>query len=243
MIDDALIRPPRAEIQGVWWRETIGIDSIVAFYVQVKNLTSDTLLYSTNGAEIHAIAYEDAHINQTDHFGRGADSTFILDSLAPNSTSIFRTSINEAYLSDANWDNLHFITMVDYRPGGSIGPYDMLQAAYATPVESPFDVKPDSITFMVDPADLSIPTKLVHFIGPSFIDWTASNDTGWVNLSLASGTGITQPTVSINKGMLIDGWQQGILTFTTGDGRYTDDVPIGAYLGPVIRYYMPIVAR
>jgi hypothetical protein len=252
MVDAALLRPPKAEIQAVWWRETDIGGSYVMFYIQVKNLTSDTLSYSANGATVHAIAYEDAHVQHTDHFGRDAAETGIWSGdLAPNATGVYRVRMNDFNLIanpydnfiDANWDKLHFIALVDYRPGGSIGRYDMLQATYATPVDSPFKVKPDSITFLVDPADSSIPSKLVHFIGPSFINWTSTSDNAWWTILPFNGSGSTQPAISVAKNDLVPGWQQGNITFTTTDGYYSDQVPISAYLGPVIRYYMPMIAR
>jgi len=236
MVDTALARPAQAEIQANWWRS----GNKVGFYVQVKNLSTVTLSSGANSATVHAIVYEDAHVHDTNRFARAAVEAGI-SNLAPNATGTF--TLETPDLSNINWDNLHFVVLVDYRPSGSAGAFDMLQAAIALPVSSPFAALPDSLTFMVDPTGLSIPPELVNFQGPSFVNWTAIPSTPWLTITPSSGQITTQPTISVIKNNLSTGWQQGNITFTTTDSLFSDQVIINAYLGPVKRVYLPMVFR
>jgi hypothetical protein len=236
MVDTELARPAQAEIQAYWWRT----GNKVGFYVQVKNLSSVTLSSGANSATVHAIVYEDAHVHDTNRFGRAAVETEI-SSLAPNATAMFTLETSD--LTDVNWDKLHFIVLVDYVPPSSAGAFDMLQAAVALPIAAPFTAKPDSLTFMVDPTDVSIPSQLVNFQGPSFVTWTATPSASWFTITPSSGQITTQPTTSVIKNNLSNGWQQGNITFSTTDGLFSDQIIINAYLGPVNWIYLPMVVR
>ena len=236
MVDTALARPAQAEIQANWWRS----GNKIGFYVQVKNLSSVTLSNWTNSASVHAIVYEDAQVGVTDRFGRAAVEADI-SNLAPNATATYTLETNE--LSDVNWDKLHFIVLVDYIPPGSVGAFDLLQAAVALPIASPFTALPGSLTFMVDPTDESIPPATVNFQGPSFVNWTATPGTAWLTITPASGSITAQPSISVIKNNLSPGWQQGNITFTTSDGLFTDQISINTYFGPLQRSYLPMVGR
>ena len=236
MVDGALAKPAQAEIQAHWWRT----GSKVGFYVQVKNLSTVTLSSWANSATVHAIVYEDAHVKVTNRFARAAVEAGI-SNLAPNATTTLKLETSD--LSDVNWDNLHFVVLVDYRPSVSVGAFDVLQAIAALPIPAPFTAQPDSLTFMVDPTDLSIQPALVNFQGPGFVNWTAIPSASWLTTSPSSGPITIQPTISVIKNNLSTGWQQGNITFTTTDGFFSDQVIINTYLGSVKRLYLPIVVR
>jgi hypothetical protein len=237
MVDTELVRPAQAEIQASWWRT----GDKVGFYIQVKNLSTVALSSSSNSAAVHAIVYEeDVPARDTHRFGRAAVSTDI-SNLAPNATATYTLETSD--LTGVNWDKLHFIVLVDYRPSGSVGAYDMLQAAVALPAGSPFAALPDSLTFMVDPTDLSIPLALVNFQGPSFVNWNAIPSTPWLTVTPSSGSITAQPTLAVIKNNLSTGWQQGNVTFTTADGLFSDQMIINAYLGAVKRTYLPFIMR
>jgi len=235
MVDNALARPAQAEIQAYWWRT----GNKIGFYVQVENLSAATLSYS-NDARVHAIVYEDARVKVTNRFARAVAYSHI-SNLAPSATATFNLETSD--LAGVNWDNLHFIVLVDYRPSGSVGAYDMLQAAIALPVTAPFAAQPDSLTFMVDPTDLTTPPVTVNFQGPSFVNWTATSVPPWLTLTPSTGSITTQPTITVIKNNLSPGWQQGNITFTTTDGLYADQMIVNAYLGPINRTYLPTVRR
>ena len=63
MVDASLARAPQAELQAYWSRQ----GDKVNFSVQVKNLSGRTLS-SGNGATVHAIVYQQEHLQLTDRF-------------------------------------------------------------------------------------------------------------------------------------------------------------------------------
>jgi hypothetical protein len=127
MVDAALVRSPEATIETVWWRD----GDRVRFYARVTNLSDTVLSTSANDATVHAIVYEDAHVGATDRYARAVTSTGITSGLAPAATADF--SLVTADLTGVDWERLHFLVLVDYRPAGTSGAYDMLQAAAAVP--------------------------------------------------------------------------------------------------------------
>lgn len=235
MVDYALTRPAQAEIQAYWWR----MGNKVQFYARVENL-SDVTLSSSNSATVHAIVYEDAHIKTTDRFARAAVSTSI-SNLAPNATATFTLETTD--LIDVNWEKLHFVVLVDYRPSGATGNYDTLQATIAQPLPGPFVAQPETVTFLVDPADLSMPTATITLISPASETWLAVPNAPWLTVTPTSGPFSTQPTISVIKSQLSTGWQQGSITFTNSEGDLSDQVLVNTYLGPISRIYLPVVRR
>jgi uncharacterized repeat protein (TIGR01451 family) len=135
MIDTSLARPAQAEIQASSRRS----GDTLHFEVQLMNLSGVTLDYG-NGATLHALVYEDARVGLTDHFVRAATSTAI-PGLAHGETT---TLTLETDLSGVDWDNIHAIVLADYRPGGSSGAYDMLQAATADLAPTLISIEPAS---------------------------------------------------------------------------------------------------
>lgn len=125
MVDTALARPAQADITAAWQR----VGDKVRFDVRLTNLSLVALSSSSNLAAVHAIVYEDAHAADTNRFVRAAVFADITSSLAPGATASF--VLETADLTGVNWDKLHFIALADYCPGGTFGPFDMLQAASA----------------------------------------------------------------------------------------------------------------
>jgi uncharacterized repeat protein (TIGR01451 family) len=130
MIDVELARAAQAEI--VAQAQRVG-DSF-HFEGQLTNLSGVTLS-SGNSATIHAIVYEehtpvDPNVDHiTERIVRAAVSSPI-SSLANGATTSF--VLDTAELSSVDdWNKLHTVVLADYRPGGSSGAYDMLQATLA----------------------------------------------------------------------------------------------------------------
>jgi len=119
MVEDALARPPEARLEVA--RQRVG--SAYRFDVQVTNLSPVTL-GSGNQAALHAIVYEETHVGDTDRFVRGVTSISI-PSLPSGTAADYSMTVA---LGSVNWNRLHSVVLVDYRPGGSTGPYDMLAA-------------------------------------------------------------------------------------------------------------------
>jgi hypothetical protein len=233
MVDNALARPAQADMAATWYRT----GDKIHFTVQVTNLTGVTLS-SSNSATVHAIVYEDYHEQYTDRFARAAVSNSIT-SLAPGAINSFELETGDL-TSVVNWDNLHFIALVDYRPAGTSGPYDMIQAVVAQPLES-FSVEPDTATFMVDPSDLSVSPVSVTISSPIASTWYASSDSPWISVTPSTGTMSTPAEISVTKGLLSPGWQQGIVTFTNADETLSDQVAVHAFLGSLFRLYLPVI--
>jgi hypothetical protein len=126
MVDVELARAAQAYIAASCRR----VGDRIQISGQMTNLSGGTLSSSGNGATIHAIVYEDAHVGVTDRYVRAAPSTTIASALANGGTITFTLETTD--LTGVNWDKLHTVVLADYRPAGSSGPYDMLQATRAS---------------------------------------------------------------------------------------------------------------
>jgi len=126
MVDAELTRSSQAYIDASCWR----VGNRVRVCGRMTNLSGVTLSSSGNGATIHAIVYEDAHVGVTNRYVRAAPSTAIASGLANGGTMTFTLETTD--LTGVNWDKLHTVVLADYRPAGSSGPYGMLQATRAS---------------------------------------------------------------------------------------------------------------
>lgn len=237
MVDAELTRPAAADIAGVWWRA----GDTVKFTVQLTNLSGVLLSEARNGATVHAVVYEDAHVGATDRFARAAVSAPVSGDLAPGASADF--VLATPALSGVNWDKLHFVVLADYRPAGASGAYDMLQAAFARPAS--FAVEPRMHTFLIDPASPASPPLHVRMTGPDGLTWSATTDVPWLVVSPASGSLAAPPLVSVQQSMLSAGWQEGRVNFQAigGGSEFADQILVRAYLGPVTRVHLPLVVR
>jgi hypothetical protein len=206
--------------------------------IEVTNLSPETLSASSNAATVHAIVYEDAHVGVTDRFARASVQGAIAQ-LAPGAVAKFELQTPD--LNNVNWAKLHFVAVVDYRPGGSVGAFDMLQAAVTPIYSGPFVAQPDTYTFMIDPSDPVVPQRPVRLEGLPDLSWTAVADAPWLTVTPSGGLMTDVPMLSVIRDQLSAGWQQGSVTFTAEDGLYSDQVIVRAYLGPVERAYLPVV--
>jgi uncharacterized repeat protein (TIGR01451 family) len=131
MVDAALARPALAEIVAHSQRS----GERLHFDVQLTNRSGVTLSAS-NSATVHAIVYEehtplDPNVDHiTGRIVRAAVSTGISPALSDGATMTL--TLESAELNNvADWDKVHTLVLADYRPGGTSGAYDMLQAAVA----------------------------------------------------------------------------------------------------------------
>jgi uncharacterized repeat protein (TIGR01451 family) len=131
MVDAALARPALAEIEAHSQRS----GDRLHFDVQLTNRSGVTLS-SSNSATVHAIVYEehtplDPNVDHiTGRIVRAAVSTGISPALPDGATATL--ALETAELNNVvDWDKVHTLVLADYRPGGTSGAYDMLQAAVA----------------------------------------------------------------------------------------------------------------
>ncbi|MCP4707336.1 MAG: hypothetical protein GY869_01815 [Planctomycetes bacterium] len=125
MVDSSLLRPAKAEIAASSQRN----GDTIQFDVQLTNQSGVTLGSGNNGT-VWAIVYEKFETagtgRVTNRLVRAAVSTSISTDLAHGETDSF--TVDTPALSGVNWDNLQWIVLADYRPGGHTGVYDTLQA-------------------------------------------------------------------------------------------------------------------
>ncbi len=231
-VDYSLARPPLADLQATWAR----VGDQVRFSVSLTNLSGKTLSAS-NDATLHAIVYEENHIQYTNRFVRAAVATGI-NSLANGATGSY--TLNTQVLDEVDWGRLHYIVLADYRPSASSGKYDMLQAAVASPASR---VEPDELIFLVDLHDEQAVSQMSQIIGPAGAGWSASPGAAWVSVAPGSGALPTQPAITVSKHLLTYGWQAGNVSFSFAGGQPSDAITVRAYLGDLQRLYLPLVKR
>jgi len=233
-VNTSLARPAKAEVTAFWKR----IGNQVQFTVIVKNLSGVTLS-SSNTATVHAIVYEEARLQLTNRFVISAITTPISASLADGESRTF--TLQTGNLSGVDWEKLRFLALVDYRPNGTSGKYDMLQAALAT---LPPEVDPEQLTFLVDESNPLATAQYAQVQGPASLTWNASKDAGatWLDVT-ANGSPSTPVQFSLNLANLVSGWNETIVTFSSPDGFLSDQVTVKAYLGSINKLFLPLMAK
>jgi hypothetical protein len=235
MVEKAMARPAQASLAATWQRE----GEKVKFSVQVTNLSGLTLS-EENEATVHAIVYEEADVQETGRFVHAAVSTDIL-SLKPDASETF--TLATSALSDVNWNKLHFLVMVDYRPSGSSGAYDMLQATIAEPQTlTPLTVWINQSSGQPDPAEVAPISFDVQFSAPvtgfTGSDVSISGTAPGVKSAVVEGagttyqvhvTGMTGPgtvIASIQGGVAWDAFGKTNLASVSFDNEVTFTPPI-----------------
>lgn len=143
---------------------------------------------------------------------------------------------------DVDWRNLHGVALVDYRPGGSTGPFHALQAAAVAPLA----VAPEAMTFMVDPAMPTVTAQQIRLTAPDHLTWTLACDADWVTLAATQGLATESPALSVDPAQLESGWQDAVATlklFDVGTDVWMHTVSMNAYYGSVNRVYLPMLTR
>ena len=95
---------------------------------------------------------------------------------------------------------------------------------------------------MVDQDDATVPNRTAQVQGPSSLTWNSSESASWLTVT-STGTPSTPAQFSVNKAALLNGWQQAVVTFSTADGYFTDQVTVRAFLGDLISLFLPMTAK
>jgi hypothetical protein len=240
MVDAELARPPQALVLAYWWRT----GDRVHFSVQVTN-SSGGALGEANRASVHAMVYEvyedeEALVHTTRRFVQ-ATVTQGVGSLDPGEGAAFNLETDD--LTGVDWNRLFCLAAVDYRPAGSSGPYDMLQAAVALPVGASLSVRPDALTFEVNADDAVGPTAAVWVEALDPVPWSTSSSASWLSVTPPSGATPSQVTVAVLKDGLAPGSQEAALTFSSGDGLYSDQLTVRVHYTGFKHVYLPLLAR
>ena len=146
----------------------------------------------------------------TSRYVRAATSTRITAPLGAGATTSF--TLETSLPSTVNWSKLHCLAMVDYRPGGTSGVYDMLQAAIAT--APTFAVSPDHLELAIGEGDEEVRETPVTFTGPHVLQWTAEADAAWLGISPTGGPLAEGATITVDPTGLEAGLYFGTVTFT-----------------------------
>jgi hypothetical protein len=125
MVDASLARPAAAEITASGQR----VGDTLHFDIQIVNRLGATL-GAGNSARVWVIVYEEFSVSGagrlTNRFVRAIASTALSPDLPDGETRSL--TLDTGALSGVAWENLRAIVLVDYRPGGTSGAYDTLQA-------------------------------------------------------------------------------------------------------------------
>ena len=131
MVDASLARPAQAQFTDL---SSTRVSNHISFNGRVTNLLPATLPAT---ARVHVLVYEEHTANSgehiTKHILRAHVSQAIGIDLATSASKSF--ALETAELSNiVDWNKVHAVVLVDYRPGGTSGAYDMLQAATIYPL-------------------------------------------------------------------------------------------------------------
>lgn len=218
MVNRSLGRTPAAEITATYARTS----NTVTIKATVTNNSAVTLSVQ-NKAAVHAIVYEDYRQSKTNHAGRGSAKTDI-SYLRPGHSETFMITVNLSGVF--NYDNLHYIVVVDYKTTGTNtnGVYDQLQAAIAvegdvTPPTA-FVVSPNSLSYEIKTGDATIPSGQIDITGDSGLSWTATADHDFVQISPSSGSVPATLIVTIDKLKLFLGNQTALILVADSAGLY-----------------------
>lgn len=205
MIAAESVRPAEAEIVAYTRR----VGDRLRVYAWIKNGSRETLNTATNGATVNAIIYEDAKLVETSHATRAVASVPITPALGVGREATFTLTSGE--LVNVNWDALHAVIAVDYRPRAGKA-YDMVQAAYAQPAG--LTVEPAATSLTVEPYQTSEPSATVQLRGPHVMSWTARSDADWSRVVPASGVLPASPTLTVDLAHLPAGDSTAHISFT-----------------------------
>lgn len=239
MVETEMNRPAEADVEAYAWREA----DKVKFSISVTNQSNETLDYYSNGATVHALVYEDSDDGVTSRIVRGDAYEYIFTGVTPGSSATYTLETNE--LIGVDWEKLHYMALVDYRPGGDTGPFDILQAAEAQEIS--FSIYPNPLVFMVDLNDPSTITTIMTLAGHDSLDWSVSESIDWLTISPSSGSFPASPLVSIEKSKLTLGWQpeETLIFNISSDGglHFEENVEVKAFYGSVKKAYLPLLTR
>ncbi len=172
MILDELARPPRAAIAAAWRPAGTAMRT----YLTITNTGGATLRRSEEAAA-WVVAYEKTVVGVSSTWVRMTRRWPLPDDLAPGET--VHAVVDLPGLSGVDWNRMAAVALLEDRPGGN-GRYDMLQATEALPPA----VLATPRQLMVHPGR---PAVEVALEGPHVLDWSATVDVPWLEVSPAAG--------------------------------------------------------
>ncbi len=210
MVEDDLERPAEAAVAAYARR----LGSTLRVYVRAENLSQQPLS-AANAAALHVLVWEETRVADTGRFVRAAAVHPVADPLDAGQAV---TATDDFELSGVVWERVHAVALLDYRPGGDAGPFDVLQAA---PAAAPaLTSVPAALEVEAGPPSSSPVSVRLRLAGPYNASWTAASDAPWLTAEPGSAGLPATVTVTVDPRLLPWGQSTGTLTFaaTSSDG-------------------------
>lgn len=207
MLDAELARPPQAAVRA-WSRHQGGGLQVFA---RATNLASVPLT-TDHAAGFWVVVWEDNPVGLTTTWVRATAASPLTTALYPGATAV--TTVDVPSLGSVDWDKLRALVLIEHRPTGAPGRYDMLEAAIAAPAG--LDASPSSLALSP-----SSPDAAVALDGPHVLSWTATPDVPWLHAQPSSGTLPSSCTISL-EGTPPAGQTGSVHFVATGGGMSLD---------------------
>ena len=206
MVEGEMARPPEAEVEAYGRR----IGDAMRVYVRVVNGCPAVLSRVANDATVHALVWEDKKVGVSSRTIRAAPSKPLDTELAPGEA--LNVTLETPLLHGVDWDRLHAVALLDYRPAGLTGAYDMLQAALAAVPD--LEVAPESLSaqLRLESGDDLVGTVALR--GPHVLRWEATTDDPWLGVTPDEGSVPSAAEVRVRRELLSIGVHRGMIAFT-----------------------------
>jgi hypothetical protein len=232
MIEADLARPATGELEA-WWRRD-GSDVVV--WATLRNAGSVALSEGSNGAALTAMVFEPIYEFPFQDPVRGTVTVSLTASVDPGETAQLQARVVSPTVAD--WSRAAVVALVDYRPAGTPGAYDVVQAARAVPAG--LDVAPAEIAVVVVPGASAPVERSLALSGPSVLTWTATTDASWLEIDPATGTLPAAPVVRVRPDRLPSARAAANVTIVaSGAGMsFTQTVPVRASTARPVRRHL-----
>jgi Viral BACON domain len=189
MIQADLTRPASGDVAAWWQRD--GNDVVV--WATLRNTGAATLSQTSNGAALTATVYEPIYEFPFQDPVRGTVTATLTSPVEPGATSQLQARVVAPAVVD--WSRAAVVALVDYRPKGTTGAYDVVQAARAVPAG--LVVTPTEVAVTVVPGARAPVERSLALSGPSVLTWTATADAPWLEIEPATGSLPAAPVVRV----------------------------------------------
>lgn len=242
MISADAALPAQADITATYSRE----GNALHYTISVTN-HSGVALSEGNAAQLSVVVFEKGYSQSlTGQQVRAYASSTFSSPLADGASRTFNIDINNVP-SNAVWDHLQSVVLVDAKPAGK-NHWENLQAAIAqttAPVIN-LSVSPDPVQWVIDAANPNPQARELTLTLPGLVSWSSSTSLSWLTVTPASGDAGQNPVITLDESKLSTGMQEGSITFTAKDGSgtsYSRQVGVKAFLGKVWRIFTPLLIK
>jgi hypothetical protein len=205
MVDSELERPPRAEVEAYAARS----GSLMRVWLRAVNRSTVTLS-AANGAAAQALVWEERKMHVTARTVRAAPYVDITAVLPPGAA--FTAVLDTLLPSGVDWSKTHVVALLEYRPAGAAGAFDMMQAALALPPQ--LAVSPETLDVRTPELAPDGTVGTVALSGPHVLTFAVSSSAPWLSATPGTGAVPAAVTVRVAREALPFGVHEGVLTFS-----------------------------